>query len=190
MPVLRKGYRELKTSGIKINNSIDWQKKHLRSISINYKKTQYFEKYIQFFEKTFTQRWDYLSDLNEHLLKWLLNELGIKMKIHKASEFEFKGVKSDLVLDMCKKLGASTYIFGELGKDYADEHAFKNSGITPIFQNYQHPSYPQLHGKFISHLSIIDLLFNCGPKSYEVLMSNNMTKSDLKKDTENKINNQ
>ena len=38
VPVLRKGYRELKTSGIKINNSIDWQKKHLRSISINYKK--------------------------------------------------------------------------------------------------------------------------------------------------------
>ena len=188
VPVLRKGYRELKTSEIKINNSIDWQKKHLRSISLNYKKTQYFEKYIQFFEKTFTQKWDYLSDLNEHLLKWFLNELGIKIKIQKASEFEFKGVKSDLVLDMCKKLGANTYIFGELGKDYADEHAFKNSGITPIFQNYQHPSYTQLCGKFISHLSIIDLLFNCGPKSYEILMSNNMTKSDLKKDTENKTN--
>ena len=110
------------------------------------------------------------------------------MKIHKASEFEFEGAKSDLVLDMCKKLDASTYIFGELGKDYADECMFKNSGINPVFQNYQHPSYPQLYDKFISHLSIIDLLFNCGPKSYEILMSNNMTKSDLKKDTENKIN--
>jgi hypothetical protein len=38
VPVLRKGYRELKTSEIKINNSIDWQKKHFRSISLNYKK--------------------------------------------------------------------------------------------------------------------------------------------------------
>ena len=83
-------------------------------------------------------------------------------------------MKSDLVLDMRKKIGANTYIFGELGKDYADEHAFKNSGITPIFQNYQHPSYPQLHGKFIPHLSIIDLLFNEGDKSYDILMSNNI----------------
>ena len=54
VPVLRKGHRELKTSEIQINNSVDWRKKHLRSISINYQKTQYFEKYIPFFEKTFT----------------------------------------------------------------------------------------------------------------------------------------
>ena len=36
VPVLRKGYRDLRTSEIKINNSTDWQKKHLRSISLNY----------------------------------------------------------------------------------------------------------------------------------------------------------
>ena len=59
VPVLRKGHRELKTSEIQINNSVDWRKKHLRSISINYQKTQYFEKYIPFFEKTFTQTWDF-----------------------------------------------------------------------------------------------------------------------------------
>ena len=40
VPVLRKGHRELKTSEIQINNSVDWRKKHLRSISINYQKTQ------------------------------------------------------------------------------------------------------------------------------------------------------
>ena len=40
VPVLRKGYRELKTSEIKINNKIDWRKKHLRSISLNYKKSK------------------------------------------------------------------------------------------------------------------------------------------------------
>ena len=40
VPVLRKGYRDLRTSEIKINNSTDWQKKHLRSISLNYKKTE------------------------------------------------------------------------------------------------------------------------------------------------------
>ena len=75
VPVLRKGYRELKTSEIKINNKIDWRKKHLRSISLNYKKSEFFEKYIDFFEETYNKDWDYLDELNEYMLKWFLNIL-------------------------------------------------------------------------------------------------------------------
>ena len=112
VPVLRKGYRELKTSEIKINNSVDWQKKHLRSILINYKKAEYFEKYISFFEEVYSRKWNYLTELNEYMLKWFTAELGIKITFEKASDYNFEGTKSDLVLDMCKKLGAKTYIFG------------------------------------------------------------------------------
>ena len=76
VPVLRKGYRELKTSEIKINNKIDWRKKHLRSISLNYKKSKFFEEYIDFFEEVYNKDWDYLSELNEYMLKWFLAVSG------------------------------------------------------------------------------------------------------------------
>jgi WbqC-like protein family len=75
-----------------------------------------------------------------------------------------------LVLEMCRKLGADAYVFGTLGRDYAKVEDFQRANIRIGFQDYRHPQYPQLHGGFVPHLSIIDLLFNCGPNSLEVLM--------------------
>ena len=175
VPVLRKGYRDLKTSEIEINNSTNWQKKHLRSISLNYKKSPYFENYIPFFEDVYSRKWEFLGDLNEYMLKWFLDELGIKVNFLNAKNFKFQGEKSSLILNMCKKLDASTYIFGTLGKDYANVHEFEKNNIKLIFQDYNHPKYSQLYSEFVSHLSVIDLLFNHGPKSLEIILSNNIS---------------
>ena len=179
VPVLRKGYRDLKTSEIEINNSIDWQKKHLRSISLNYKKSPYFENYIPFFEDVYSRKWKFLGELNEYMLKWFLDELGIKVNFLNANDFKFQGEKSSLILNMCKELNASTYIFGVLGKDYADVQEFEKNNIRLIFQNYNHPKYSQLYREFISHMSVIDLLFNHGPKSLEIILSNNISQKSI-----------
>ena len=179
VPVLRKGYRDLKTSEIEINNSIDWQKKHLRSISLNYKKSPYFENYIPFFEDVYSRKWKFLGELNEYMLKWFLDELGIKVNFLNTNDFKFQGEKSSLILNMCKELNASTYIFGMLGKDYADVQEFEKNDIGLIFQNYNHPKYSQLYREFISHMSIIDLLFNHGPKSLEIILSNNISQKSI-----------
>ena len=179
VPVLRKGYRDSKISELLIDNKTNWKEKHLKSIIFNYKKSRYFEKYVEFFEDTYSRKWEYLDELNEHMLKWFLDELDINVEFIRASDFDFQGTKSSLVLDMCKKLKADKYIFGELGKEYAEIEEFKKSNIEVIFQEYVHPTYKQLNGDFISHLSIIDLLFNCGPDSFKILMSNNISKSQL-----------
>jgi hypothetical protein len=179
VPVLKKGHRDKKIHEIKINNNTNWKKKHFKSIEINYKKAPYFEKYISFFEDVYHNNWEYLSDLNEYMLKWFLKELGIKVDFLKAKNFNFVGTKSDLVLDMCKKLNSDIYIFGSQGKDYANINDFTNSDIIPLFQDYSHPKYTQLHNDFIFNLSILDLLFNCGPKSYEILMSENISKANV-----------
>ena len=179
VPVLRKGYRDLKTSEIEINNSINWQKKHLRSISLNYKKSPYFENYIPFFEDVYSRKWKFLGELNEYMLKWFLDELGIKVNFRNANDFKFQGEKSSLILNMCKELNASTYIFGMLGKDYADVQEFEKNNIGLIFQNYNHPKYSQLYREFISHMSVIDLLFNHGPKSLEIILSNNISQKSI-----------
>jgi len=171
VPVLDKGYREKKISQMEINNSVKWRRKHWRSIAVNYKKAPYFESYAPFLDDTYRRDWRYLADLNEHLLRWLLGVLGIKVNFLKASDFEFRGKKSDLVLDMCKQLGADVYIFGALGRDYANLKDFEDAGIKALFQEYKHPTYPQLYGDFIPNLSVIDLLFNCGPKSLDTIMT-------------------
>jgi len=180
VPVKAKGYRDKKIQEIEIDNSKNWRKNHFKSIYINYKKTLFFENYADFFEDVYIKKeWKYLSELNEYMLKWFLKELEIKVEYSKASEQNFEGYKSDLVLDMCKKLKADLYIFGALGKDYVDKKKFIESDVKVYVQDYKHPVYPQLHGKFEPYMSIIDLLFNCGPKSLEILMQGNRTKQDL-----------
>ena len=102
--------------------------------------------------------------------------LSIKTPIVKASDYSFNGIGSDLVLDMCVKLNADNYIFGEQGKNYADINAFKEKKVIVEFQNYIHPVYRQVGKNFLPYMSIIDLLFNQGNKSFDILMSNNIGK--------------
>ena len=179
VPVLTTGYREKKIREIEIDNSSNWRRKHWKSIYLNYKKAPFFSKYADFFEDVYKKEWKYLTDLNEYMFKWFLKELEIKVEYSKASELNFQGYKSDLVLDMCKKLKADLYIFGVLGKDYAEEKKFIKEGIKIYFQEYKHLVYPQLYGNFLPYMSIIDLLFNCGDKSSEILMEGNIKKEEL-----------
>jgi len=179
VPVLRKGYLECTISDIHINNREPWARKHWKTIQLCYSKAPYFKLYADFFKDIYTRPWERLVDLNETMLIGLLEILGISVKIYTADNWKFEGAKNDLVLDMCRKVGAKTYIFGSNGRDYADVKSFTRIGINPHFQDYIHPSYTQMHGEFISHLSIIDLLFNCGPASLEILMSSNLSKRQL-----------
>jgi len=179
VPVLSKNYREKKIREIEIDNDQNWQKKHWKSICLAYKKAPFFEKYADFLEGIYQKKWRYLADINECMLFWFLKELGIKVNYSKASELNFQGQKSDLVLDMCKKMGAGAYIFGALGRDYAQTEKFEKENIKIYFQDYKHPVYSQMHGDFIPNMSIIDLLFNCGDDSFKTLMSGNISKPEL-----------
>lgn len=182
VPVKSKGHFNKKVGEIEINNTINWRKKHLKSIEMNYKSAPYFNCYIDFFRDCYSRKWYRLSDLNEYMLKWFLNILNIKVKYYKMSEIGFEGRKSDLALDMCKKLSADLLIFGALGKDYAKEEDFAKKDIKIYFQNYNHPVYPQLYGDFISHLSIVDLLFTVGAeKALDIIMKGNITKKELRR---------
>ena len=179
VPVLRHGHRERPLSELEINNALPWGRKHWRTLDLNYRHAPYFREYAPFFEETYARRWSTLAELNGHMLDWLLRILGITTPVRSMGELHVEGRKSDLVLNMCLAVGAAVYVFGEQGRSYADIGAFRRNGVEPVFQDYRHPVYPQQHGEFISHLSVVDLLFNCGPRSLGVILSGNTAKADL-----------
>lgn len=187
VPVLRVGYLEKSFTEIKINNSEPWRRKHWMSIELSYKKAKCFHTYAEGLKQFYEREWEYLVDLNYEMLLFFLKKLNIPVKTVKMSDYSFKGEKSDLVLDMCLKLKADKYIFGELGRDYADIEKFKSSGMIPYFQKYNHPIYHQIHGNFIPNLSIIDLLFNCGEKSLGIIMNGNAGKDEIQALTKSNI---
>ncbi len=179
VPVLDKGYRDKKFSEIAINNALPWKRKHWRAIESNYSGAPYCKTYLDFFEDVYKKDWEYLADLSLYMLNWFMETLGIAVPIERAQSYSFQGRGSDLVLDMCVQLGADVYIFGEKGKDYANAQSFQHAGVRPVFQSYRHPMYRQQFGPFASHLSVIDLLFNEGPGSFEILMSNNVSREQV-----------
>ena len=157
---------------IKINNESKWSKKHLASIVNNYKKSAYFEKYLNFFETLYSITWDKLEDLNIYILKYLIKELNIKTKIVSDKKYNFKKKKNELLIQMCETIGANTYISNLGSESYIDLKFFKKKKVNHYFMNFKNFNYKQYNGPFVPNLSIFDMLFFCGPKKTEEIVKN------------------
>ena len=176
VPVETKNHFETKIYDLRIAER-QWSRKHFKSIEHAYKKAPFYDDYIsQLGEVLLGQKYIFLKDLNHELMKFFLKELKIETAVVFASDYNFVGKKSDLIIDMCKKLGATNFIFGSQGRDYADYNLFQDTQIEISFQNYVHPKYSQLHNNFEPYMSIVDLLFNVGRNAREVIMQGNVAR--------------
>lgn len=154
---------------VRINNTVDWRRKHLRTLEINYHPAPFFGDYFSFFQDLYKKEWPALAELNRTIIEFLMEALGIKRPVCLASRLTNREEPTERLTDICKAVGADTYLAGVGGRQYMDLDRFKKANIKVIFQVFQHPVYPQLHGPFEPALSVIDLLFNCGPNSLAII---------------------
>lgn len=145
--------------------------KHLKTLEMVYKKSPYFNDTFSMVAQSVDKGYDRLSDLNCDLTTRFLEYLGYKGELINASQLNVSGKGSDLVLDICEKLGTSSYLSGSGGQGYMKLDDFEKSGIAVEFQNYKNAEYPQLFTEqgFVRDLSIVDLLFNMGRESLGVI---------------------
>ena len=114
--------------------------------------------------------WEFLSELNVHLIKGLCDLLGLgRIRTVLSSELEVSEEPTDRLIDICESLKGDNYLSGRDGANYLTVERFHERRIRLLFQDYKHPVYPQLYGNFQSHLSVVDLLFNCGTDSLKVI---------------------
>lgn len=172
IPVKTKGkFKDCSIKELETNDTIKWPHKHWQSLLANYKKAPFFEKHKDFFETLYSKDWPVLNDILTETNTYLMKELGIETKTMSSSDLDPQKTKSDLVLELCQKVEATTYISGPLGRDYLDVGPFKQAGIEVLFHDYEYPDYPQQFGDFEPYMSVIDMLFNCGPESHERLQN-------------------
>ena len=169
VPVIQKNKYEQSLLETKIDNSTSWKRKHLKSLRCHYSKTPFFDLYFPWCEKTFNREWNFLLDLSLETIQYLKGELKINTPLLRSSELGESGNKSERLISICKQLGATQYLSGESARNYISEKDFSDQGIELVYQEYQHPEYPQRYEGFVPFLSTIDLLFNCGDKSLEFL---------------------
>lgn len=159
-----------------------WQNQHFINIQSNYKKAPFYSVYVEDLEYMYMNTiWEKLVDLCWAQFELIRRWLGLgDIEVVRMSEHKFHGYKDELVLDHCLQLSGDCVVFGAHGQDYVNIEKFHSKGIRIYFQDYQHPVYRQRFEPFEPFLSVIDLLFNHGPKSLEILLSDNVGIEDLK----------
>jgi hypothetical protein len=154
-------------------NGVMWDDLHLRTLQVNYGKAPYYDKYIGIIEKIYKKRIELLADFNLELLKTTFEILGIDVPIKKTSSMILKNSKTELIIEICKLVGADAYLSGIGGAQYMEVELFRKNGMNLYYNNYEHPIYNQQFMKlgFLQNMSIIDLIFNEGPQSADIIKS-------------------
>jgi len=156
---------------VKISKNVDWKKLHNKTITYNYSKSPFFEKYESILTDTYNENSESLLELNIVFIYNIKNLLGIETRLLLASELPETDLKgTELLLNYCEELNTDSYLSGSGGKRYLNEERFKEKRIGLEYQNFVPIKYPQRFGDFIENLSIIDLIFNCGDESLARIM--------------------
>jgi hypothetical protein len=164
------------TRGLPINQIIlpvdmTWRQQHWKAICSNYVKTAYFKDHKDYFEELYLKDIQYIWQLNIEIILHLLKSFNINVKIFKASEMlvDQNLRKTDMILSLLKNVGADTYLSGPSGRNYLEYEKFPQHKINMKIFNFKHPVYRQRYSGFEPNMSAIDLLFNMGPESIEIV---------------------
>lgn len=145
---------------IRLPGDSKWKIKHKNSIEKNYSKSPFFDKnFIDFY---YTLSLDNLSDFNEAGIRYLQEKFNIKTKLVRASDLNLDEelASSDLLIEIVKRTGGSTYLSGPSGKQYLDKETFFENNIHIEFFEPEIQQYPQRWPGFQPFMSAIDVLFN------------------------------
>jgi hypothetical protein len=147
-----------------------WQRKFVQVLKTHYGGCPYFQPQADRLFDIVSGAGDSIAEMNVQLILHIAGQLDIRTPAVRSSQMAARGAASDLLIALCKELGADTYLSGSGGANYQDEAAFAAAGIQIIYNNYHHPIYPQAFGEFVPGMSVIDLLFNAGPDSRRILL--------------------
>jgi hypothetical protein len=169
IPVWKKGLGLQRINQVRICYERDWERKHLASLQSAYAKAPYWREHANVVEAMFSGRFERLVELNLMIIEYLKKQLGIDTPLIVQSDLGIHAKGNELLIQICQKVGATQYLAQDGAKKYLNPKLFEEAGIMPVFCRRPDPVYPQLWGNFIHDLSALDLLFNCGPKSHEIL---------------------
>jgi hypothetical protein len=174
LPVVFRGLLGQKILEVEIRDAEFWRK-HLRGIEVNYGRAQFFAEYFSQVSAILQKCRPgmRLVDLNMSFLHWFMETMGLRTPVVLASSLAQEGKRTELLARICQKLEATQYVSPLGSAIYLLEEmsCFQDCGIEVVFQNYTHPQYTQLFPPFLSHASALDLVFNEGARSLDIIRS-------------------
>ena len=149
-----------------------WGPNHFATLRHAYREAGFFSTYASELRKLLEARWQRLVEFDLAMLAVLREAFGIRTPLLRSSELDVQGAKAELILNLCKAVGARALLAGFGGsRGYLDAAQFARHGIEVRWHQFTHPAYKQCGAApFIPGLASVDLLFNAGPRSRAILM--------------------
>lgn len=144
-----------------------WPDKHWKMLKQNYSRAPCFSDYSQVVADAYQEaaNFEMLSEVNLFFIRALCRLMNIRTRISLSSDYKLIGGRIERLVSLCEQAGAGVYLSGPAAKSYLDESFFYNSDIKVEWMDYSgYPEYPQLYPPFEHGVSMMDLLFNAGPK--------------------------
>jgi len=173
LPVLHRDRSTQLIKDVELDQSVIGRqlKKNWKTIEQNYGKAPYFKMFQDRFREILLNRqYERLLDVNLKIISAMRTILSIDTPVTLASELNIDLSGSRLLSEICKRLGATTYLSGPHGRNYLDESHFQRHGIKIEYHEFNHPEYSQINGGYIPYMSTLDLIFNHGPQSRKILL--------------------
>jgi hypothetical protein len=150
VPVVKGRGRKIKIKDLRISYDTEWQRNHWRTIFSAYNSSPFFEFYQDDIRPFFEQKRKYLFDLNGEIHETICDLLEMENNLVLTDNFE--------------KVPENTANFREAFSP-KKQKAFPDPDFQP--QKYTQVFSEKLD--FVPNLSILDLLFNEGPNSFNIL---------------------
>lgn len=168
IPVIVKGRFDQAIDEVEIEKP--WAEKHWRSIELAYKRAAFFDQFAPVVKGWYeaADKLSHLSEVNFLFLGGIAGLLGLETRLVSDAIYPAQGVKTERLLGIARAAGADRYLSGPSARMYFDEQMFLSAGIATEWMGYEgYPEYPQLHGSFEHAVTVLDVLFNTGPRARE-----------------------
>jgi hypothetical protein len=156
---------------VQINNTDRWRHRHWMALLSSYRRAAAWADEHQAFEAVYQREWSQLADLNIEIITAISRRLGFETRFVRSSSLPpLTGAKTEPLLALCRHFGADTYLSPAGARAYLDDEApFRAAGVRLEFHNFEHPTWSQLFGDFVPHLSVVDLMMNRGTEAAAII---------------------
>jgi len=170
IPVLAKGKYHQTIRDTEIDGK-DWSDTHWKALTQNYRRAPHFDEISEWLQPLYLREPEtHISELNRRFIEAICAYLGIHTTISNSWDYDLVDGKSERLADLCRQAQATEYISGPAAKDYIEANIFSDLGVNLTWFDYSgYPEYPQLWGEFTHGVTVLDLLFNCGPASRQYM---------------------
>lgn len=162
-------------SETEIDVSLGFPKKHVTTLSQLYGKSPNWkvvgEPIISIFHEAIDHK--SLSKLNCSLITFITNWLGIDTRLHLSSQLESELGRTEKLSSLAEGLGASVYLSAPGSEEYlrSEKGSFDRRKIGIELHQFEHPKYQQRFSPFLSHASVVDLIFSESDDPLKILRS-------------------